>query len=122
MLVILLMGFSSGLPYMLIADNIALWFRKEGIDLTTIGFMVYTTLPYSLKFFWSYFMDRYSLSRLGRRRSWILASQLGLIVVLSIIGRLDPHVNLYAIAGIGILGGFLSASQDIAIDAYRIEM
>ncbi len=122
MLIVFLMGFSSGLPYMLIADNLSLWLRTENISLKTIGFMGWVTIPYSLKFLWSFFMDRYSLTKLGRRRSWMLFSQLGLCLSLFFLGLQNPNNGLFAIAACGILAGFFSASQDISIDAYRREI
>jgi PAT family beta-lactamase induction signal transducer AmpG len=122
MLIVFLMGFSSGLPYMLIADNLSLWLRTENISLKTIGFMGWVTIPYSLKFLWSFFMDRYSLTKLGRRRSWMLFSQLGLCLSLFFLGLQNPNNGLFAIAVCGILAGFFSASQDISIDAYRREI
>lgn len=122
MLIVFLMGFASGLPYMLIADNLSIWLRKEGVDLSTIGFIGWITMPYSLKFLWSFLMDRYSLSGLGRRRSWILLSQLGLVVSLYFLGLQNPVAGLMGIAICGLAAGFFSASQDIAIDAYRREI
>ena len=122
MLIVFLMGFASGLPYMLIADNLSLWLRTENISLKTIGFMGWVTIPYSLKFLWSFFMDRYSLTKLGRRRSWMLISQIGLSLSLFFLGLQNPNSGLTAIAVCGILAGFFSASQDISIDAYRREI
>jgi PAT family beta-lactamase induction signal transducer AmpG len=122
MLIVFLMGFASGLPYMLIADNLSLWLRTENISLKTIGFMGWVTIPYSLKFLWSFFMDRYALTKLGRRRSWMLISQIGLTLSLFFLGLQNPNEGLTAIAVCGILAGFFSASQDISIDAYRREI
>jgi len=122
MLIVFLMGFASGLPYMLIADNLSLWLRTENISLKTIGFMGWVTIPYSLKFLWSFFMDRYALTKLGRRRSWMLLSQIGLTLSLFFLGLQNPNAGLTAIAVCGILAGFFSASQDISIDAYRREI
>ncbi len=122
MFIIFLMGFSSGLPYMLVADNLSIWLRTQSIDLKTIGFMGWVTMPYSLKFLWSFLLDRYSLGALGRRRSWILLSQIGIAVSLFFLGLQNPQNGLQYIAIWSVLAGFMSATQDIAIDAYRREI
>ena len=122
MLVVFLMGFSSGLPYLIVADNISLWLRKEGIALSVIGYLGWVTIPYTLKFLWSFLTDHYSLTRLGRRRSWILFSQLGLVAALYSLGLQNPAAGFLGIIICGTAVALLSATQDIAIDAYRVEI
>lgn len=121
MLVILLFGFSSGLPIMLVASSLKIWLRREGIELSTIGLIAWTMTPYSLNFLWAPLLDRFVPSSLGRRRSWILIAQVGLIASLMGLGFAQPSVSLNLVVGLGIAVAFFSATQDIAIDAYRRE-
>jgi MFS transporter, PAT family, beta-lactamase induction signal transducer AmpG len=132
MVAILLLGFASGLPYALADDAFRAWLTKTGFDIKTIGWLSLVGLPYSLKFLWSPFIDRFRLPFLGRRRGWILATQVGLIGAIlflasqmAVIAGLDSAgrnnaLQLVAITAVAI--AFLSATQDIAVDAYRTDV
>ena len=121
MLVALVMGFSCGLPLLLTLSVLQAWMKETGVDLTTIGLMSLVGLPYTLKFFWAPLFDRYALPFLGRRRGWLLVSQLSLMVSLIWLGFSNPvdHPWLLALAALAV--AFFSASQDIVVDAYRRE-
>ena len=121
MLVMLLTGFSSGLPLLLTGSTLKFWMREEGLDLTTIGFFGLVGLPYAFKFLWAPVMDRLVPSFLGRRRGWMLGTQLALMISLASIAFTEPAVNLSTISILCLLVAFLSASQDIVLDAYRRE-
>jgi PAT family beta-lactamase induction signal transducer AmpG len=121
MLVMLLTGFSSGLPLLLTGSTLKFWMREEGLDLTTIGFFGLVGLPYTLKFLWAPFMDRIVPSFGGRRRGWMLLTQVFLMVALASMTFVQPAVHLPAIAALCLLIAFASASQDIVLDAYRRE-
>ena len=121
MLVLLFLGFSSGLPLMLVASSLKIWLRREGIELSTIGYISWTMVPYSLNFLWAPLLDRFIPSRLGRRRSWILIAQLGLIVSLAGLGFAEPTVSIGWVVALGISTAFFAATQDIGIDAFRRE-
>lgn len=124
-LVVLLLGFSSGLPLLLSFSTLSTWMREVGVDLTSIGLFALVGLPYTIKFVWAPVMDRLPLppltGRLGRRRGWMVATQLALIVTLVALGTTDPLASPLLMALFGVLVAFFSASQDIVIDAYRIE-
>ncbi len=121
MLVALVMGFSCGLPLLLTLSLLQAWMKEAGVDLTTIGLMSLVGLPYTLKFFWSPFFDRYTLPLMGRRRGWLLVSQLSLMAALVWLGFSNPvaHPELLAVSALAV--AFFSASQDIVVDAYRRE-
>ncbi len=121
LLLCILTGFSSGLPLYILMNLFAAWFREAGVDLKTIGLLTLIQLPYTWKFLWSPLCDRYTLS-LGRRRTWMLLTQLGLLAVLPVFGYFSPKDDLTIIVGLAILVAFLSATQDIAIDAFRREL
>ena len=121
MLVMLLTGFSSGLPLLLTGSTLKFWMREEGLDLTTIGFFGLVGLPYTLKFLWAPVMDRLVPSFLGRRRGWMLGTQISLMFAIASLAFTQPSVHLPAIAVLCLLIAFLSASQDIVLDAYRRE-
>lgn len=124
MLICIFTGFSSGLPLYIITALLPIWLRTEQIDLKTLGYMTLITLPFSWKFLWSPLLDRYIPPFLGRRRGWILISQLFLLVSLASFGFIDPKAQfgLTLIAGLGTVCAFFSASQDIVLDAYRREI
>ena len=122
MLVILLLGFSSGLPIALIGGTLQAWLTDFKVDLKTVGLFSSVMIPYSFKFLWSPLMDRYSLPFLGRRRGWILLTQLMLMAIIAAMGVLDPAKSITLIACLALAVGFMSASQDIVIDAYRVEV
>ena len=122
---ILLLGFASGLPYMLVFSTLSAWLRDVGISLTEIGFFAWLVLTYSLKFLWAPFVDRYSVIGFrifGKRRGWILFSQF--MIFLSLIGMslIDPLQNLKILALTAFFAAFFGSIQDIAIDALRIEI
>jgi len=121
MLVALIMGFSCGLPLLLTITVLQAWMTEEGVDLTVIGLMALVGLPYTAKFFWAPFMDRYTLPFLGRRRGWLLTAQLALALAIAGMGLTDPSASPWMVAAAAFLATFFSASQDIVVDAYRRE-
>lgn len=122
MLVILLTGFSSGLPLLLTGSTLKFWMREEGIDLSTIGFFGLVGLPYTLKFLWAPLMDHVVPRGLGRRRGWMLGTQIALATAIAAIGLTEPASNLPQVVLFCLLITFFSASQDIVLDAYRREV
>jgi PAT family beta-lactamase induction signal transducer AmpG len=120
----LFLGFASGLPFPLVLTTLSARLRQAGIDRTTIGLFSLVGLAYSLKFFWSPIVDRWrlpGLGMLGQRRSWILLAQTGVIVGLIAMALHDPASGAQQMALLATLTAFCAASQDIAVDAYRIE-
>lgn len=122
MLICIFQGFSSGMPLYVLIQLIPAWLRTEGVDLATIGLFTLVTLPYTWKFLWAPFLDRFSLPFLGRRRGWTLASQCLLLLCITQFGGVDPSVSLTAVAWLVFLTSLFSATQDIVLDAYRREM
>lgn len=122
MFVILLLGFSSGLPLMLGYSTIKVWLRREGIDLSTIGYIGWVTIPYSINFIWAPLLDRFEILRFGRRKSWMLFAQVALALSIAGLGLFNPSESLGMVVVMGILISFFSATQDVAIDAYRREI
>lgn len=122
MLVCITTGFSSGLPLYLLIQFVPAWLRSAEIDLSTIGLINLVLFPYTWKFLWAPVMDRFVLPVLGRRRGWMLITQLGLIVLMSTLSVFDPATELKQIIFIVAAIAFFSASQDIVIDAYRREL
>jgi PAT family beta-lactamase induction signal transducer AmpG len=126
MLIILMMGFSSGLPLLLTLSTLSFWLSRVGVDKTTIGLFAAVGLPYTLKFAWAPVIDQLSLPVLtrlfGQRRGWALVSQAGLIAAILAMGATDPAVTPWSTALAALLVAFFSASQDIVVDAYRIEV
>ncbi len=120
-LLCLLTGFSSGLPLFILISLLSAWLRDSGVDLKAIGLLALVQFPYVWKFLWAPLCDRYGF-RIGRRRSWMLLSQLGLILTIPLFGWLSPTQDMTWITVLAITIAFLSASQDIAIDAYRREL
>jgi PAT family beta-lactamase induction signal transducer AmpG len=123
--VMVALGFASSLPYFLIFDTLSAWFRASGISLEVIGFFSLVTLVATFKFLWAPIVDRTAIPvltrSLGHRRSWMLVCQIALVIGLWSISASDPTRGLGAIAVFAVLVGFASATQDIAIDAWRIE-
>lgn len=119
------LGFSAGLPFLLVFSTLSAWLRDEGLSLATIGFFSWIGITYSIKVFWAPVVDRTPLfiltRRLGKRRSWMLSAQI--LIALGLLGMAlcDPQAQLRQIAVFALLVAFGSATQDIAIDAYRIE-
>ena len=122
MVVVLLLGFSSGLPIMLLYKILKIWLRREGIELSAIGYFSWVTVPYSFNFLWAFFFDRFTPTSLGRRRSWLLITQLGLVAALVILGFCHPLLSMPALIAAATLLCFFSASQDVVVDAYRREI
>lgn len=120
-----LLGFAAGLPLLLVLGTLSFRLREAGIDRTTIGFLSWVGLAYAFKWAWAPLVDRMELPlltrRLGRRRSWLLASQLVLIAGLMGMALTDPLQDLPRLVGFALLVAFASATQDIALDAFRIE-
>jgi PAT family beta-lactamase induction signal transducer AmpG len=122
MLICIFTGFSSGLPLYLLLNLLPAWLRSEGVDLKTIGFFALIQFPYTWKFLWSPLLDRFSVPGFGRRRGWMLLTQLGLLVVIGSLGGLDPKETIWPILWLAALLAFLSGTQDIAVDAFRREI
>jgi len=121
-LLLLLLGFSSGLPLALTGGTLQAWLAAEGVDIQTIGWFALVGQPYVYKFLWAPFMDRYQLPFLGRRRGWLLATQVLLLVSIAWMGSISPQRTPWLLAGAALLVAFLSASQDIVFDAYRADV
>lgn len=119
---VLLLGFSSGLPLALTAGTLQAWLAVENIDITTIGFFTLAGQPYIYKFLWAPLMDRFAPPIFGRRRGWILLAQLALLATIGFMGTLSPRETPWLLGGTALLVAFLSASQDIVIDAYRTDV
>jgi len=115
-------GFASGLPLFLLIQLVPAWLRLEGVSLTAIGFFTAIQYPYSLKFLWSPLLELYALPFLGRRRGWMLVTQLLLIASISGMGVWQPATQLLAITLVSIATAVFSATQDIVLDAYRREI
>jgi len=123
--IMLALGFSSGLPFFLTAATLGYWMRDEGVSLKAIGFLSWVGLAYSFKFLWSPLIDRLDApwlgKRLGRRRGWILVAQLVIAGGLVAMASLGPRYGLAALGAAALVVAFASASQDIVVDAWRIE-
>jgi MFS transporter, PAT family, beta-lactamase induction signal transducer AmpG len=126
LIIIFLMGFASGLPFLLSGATLSIWLTEAGVSLTTIGLFALVGTPYNLKYVWAPLIDRVPiplLSRLlGRRRSWMVLIQLGLMASIIALGLSHPESTPFITAAGALLVAFFSASQDIVIDAYRIEI
>lgn len=121
----LFLGFSAGLPFLLVFSTLSLWLRDVDIERTVIGFFSWVGITYSIKVFWAPIIDRlpipYLTRLLGKRRSWMLLAQVGIIIGLTGMAYTDPTLHIQSIALFALLVAFSSATQDISIDAYRIE-
>ena len=121
----LFLGFSAGLPFLLLFSTLSLWLREVGVSVSTIGLFSWVGITFSIKVFWAPVVDRVPLppftNLLGKRRGWMLAAQIAIALGLLGIGHTDPTQNLEVIVYFALLVAFASATQDIAIDAYRIE-
>jgi len=122
MATLLVLGFSSGLPFYLTSKTLQAWMTTAKVDLTTIGFFSLVTLPYSLKFIWAPVMDRYIPPFLGRRRGWVFITQVLLLLAIAAMSLHDPRTGLKMLAVNAIAIAFFSASQDISLDAYRTDV
>ena len=123
---VLFLGFSSGLPILLILKTLSAWLADVGVEKSTIGLFGFVMAPYAFKFLWAPVMDGMPLrpltTLLGRRRGWLLASQACLMAAIFGLGQTDPSIDPFMTALLAFLVAFFSASQDIVIDAYRIEL
>ncbi|MCC4113757.1 AmpG family muropeptide MFS transporter [Aromatoleum toluclasticum] len=123
MLICIFTGFSSGLPLYLLLNLVPAWLKTEGLSLKAIGAFALIQFPYTWKFVWAPLLDRFGiLPWLGRRRSWMLVSQLGLVAAIAWLGQLSPTENLMLVVALTAVLAFLSATQDIALDAFRREI
>ncbi len=117
------LGFASGLPLALTGQALQAWLSVEGIDIATIGFLSLVGLPYTFKFLWAPLMDRFELlPRLGRRRGWLVVTQLALALTLLLLAATPPKGSLQTFALLALAVAFVSASQDVVIDAYRTDL
>ena len=122
MVILALLGLASGLPFYLTSRVLQAWMRVENVDLATIGLFSLVALPYSLKFFWAPIMDRYVPPFLGRRRGWMIVTQIALLIVIAAMSLQDPSRSIQLLAINAILIAFFSASQDIVADAYKVDV
>ncbi len=122
MLICVMLGFTSGLPLFILYNLLSAWLKAEQVDLKSIGLFALVGFPYTWKFLWSPLMDRFRFPMLGRRRGWMFFTQLALLATIGSMGFYSPVTDLTIIVFLAGLVAFLSASQDIVIDAYRREM
>jgi len=118
----LILGYASGLPLMLTASSLLLWYKDSGIDTQSISMLTLIAIPYTFKYLWAPFLDKINILGLGRRKGWILFSQISLILLIALMSRFSPVSSPIIIAFIGFLICFVSATQDIAINAYQTEI
>jgi PAT family beta-lactamase induction signal transducer AmpG len=120
--VILLLGFSSGLPLALTGQTLQAWLTVEGVDLATIGLLTLVGIPYTWKFLWAPLLDRFVPPLLGRRRGWLVITQLALAAGIAAMAFCSPRAEVGALAALAVFVAFASASQDIVFDAYRTDI
>ncbi|QHS10689.1 MFS transporter [Sinimarinibacterium sp. NLF-5-8] len=122
---LLLLGFSAGLPFLLVFSTLSAWLTQAGVSRATIGYFSWVGMTYSIKLFWAPVVDRLPIPMLtralGRRRSWMLLAQTGIALGLALMAFSDPAQSLLHTALLAVIVAFSSATQDIALDAYRIE-
>ena len=125
-LIIFLMGIASGIPLYMVLSTLFIWLTRENIDISTVGLFALTQIPWTLKFLWAPIVDTFKLpfihQYLGQRKSWLLLTQFFLIISIISLGFSNPSQNLWITAIFAFLTAFFSATQDIIIDAYRIEI
>lgn len=122
MLICVFTGFSAGLPLYILLNLVPAWLRTEGISLKAIGAFALIQFPYTWKFLWSPLLDRYVIPVLGRRRGWMIITQMGLLMVIAWLGTLSPRDDIAWVVYAATALAFLSATQDIVLDAYRREL
>src|ERR1700761_5578635 len=124
-LIVMFLGFSSGLPLALSGSTLLIWMTEAGVNLGTIGLFALVGTPYTIKFLWAPLIDALDVPvlsrRFGRRRGWLLLSQLLLIAAIVFLGVCDPSVSAFAVAVGALLVATASATQDIIVDAFRVE-
>jgi MFS transporter, PAT family, beta-lactamase induction signal transducer AmpG len=116
------LGFASGLPLLLVGGTLSAWMTNEGVNLKTIGIFTLVAFPYTLKFIWAPVMDRFALPFLGRRRGWMLVTQLGLMGAIACMGLVNPREDPLLMACVALGVAFLSSSQDVVSDAWRTDI
>ena len=121
MFLMMVLGFASGMPLALTGSTLTAWMVTEGVDIKTIGLYSLVGLPYAFKFLWSPLMDRYVPPFFGRRRGWMMITQVALIITISAMGFFNPSSMPILLATMAVALAFFSASQDIVLDAYRTE-
>ena len=123
--ILFFLGFSAGLPILLVFSTLSFWLREAGVSRANIGYFSWIALAYAFKWIWAPFVDRLSIpiltNYLGRRRSWLLVSQISIVFALVGMAMSDPQVNLTLFVIFAMIVAYSSATQDIVIDAYRIE-
>jgi PAT family beta-lactamase induction signal transducer AmpG len=122
MLIMLLMSFSSGLPLALSGSTLQAWYTVSNVSIIAIGFLSLVGQPYTFKFIWAPLMDRYIPPFLGRRRGWIMITQVLLLLAIGAMAFFDPSVHPGYLAAMALVVAFLSSSQDISLDAYRTDL
>ncbi len=126
MVTLLALGFASGLPVPLVFANLSIWLHDEGVTRTSIGLFALASAPYAINFLWAPLVDRlrlpYLTARFGRRRGWALLTQCALFIALVTMSFVQPSLNLHAVALAAVFVTFSSATQDIVIDAYRVDV
>lgn len=122
MMICVMLGFTSGLPLFMLYNLLSAWLKAEQVDLKSIGLFALVGFPYTWKFIWSPLMDRFHFPLLGRRRGWMFITQLALLAAVGSFGFFSPQQDLSSIVMLAGVVAFLSASQDIIIDAYRREL
>lgn len=122
MLICVFTGFASGMPLYVLFQLVPAWLRDEGVSLAEIGLFALVGIPYTWKFLWAPLMDRWVPPFLGRRRGWMLICQVGLLFSIGILGMFQPQDSTWLIAWLAAAVAFFSASQDVALDAYRREI
>lgn len=122
MLICIFTGLASGLPFYLLIQLLPAWLTSEGLNIKAIGAFSLTQLPYIFKFVWAPFMDNISLFGMGRRRGWMFLSQIILLFFIAILGCFSPTLNIWIIATLCFIIALFSATQDIALDAFRQEI
>ena len=122
MLVCVFTGFASGMPLYMLLQLVPAWLKDSGVSLAEIGLFTLIGMPYTWKFLWAPLMDRWVPPFLGRRRGWMLLTQLALIVSIGVLGAFDPAQSIWVIAWLAVAVAFFSASQDIVLDAFRREI
>ncbi|AIT09471.1 major facilitator transporter [Candidatus Francisella endociliophora] len=118
----LILGYASGFPLMLTASSLFLWYKDNGIETKNIGFLTLIAIPYTFKYLWAPFLDKIRIGNFGRRKGWILLTQITLMLLIALMSRFSPANSPLIIAFIGFLICFISATQDIAINAYQTEI